>query len=158
MHYIPAFRVSLVREGSVKISTKKTIDNPEKAEEVFTSIIKDADREIFMVMMLNTKNKIIGLNTASIGSLNAAIVHPREVLKPAILSNAAGIIVAHNHPSGDPTPSMEDIALTDRLKKACSIMGVNLLDHIIVGDKCLSLRKEGYLDASGEESTLTSAR
>jgi DNA repair protein RadC len=109
--------------------------------------IADEDREVFLVLMLNTKNQVVGLHRAHVGSLNASIVHPREVMKCAILNNAASIIVGHNHPSGDPTPSREDIEVTKRLAEAGKIMGIEVLDHVIVTHtgKNVSLKEKGYL-------------
>jgi len=83
---------------------------------------------------LDQKNKMIGINTVSMGSLTASVVHPREVFKPAILSNAAALLCCHNHPSGAPQPSREDRALTTRLVDAGKLLGINVLDHIILGD------------------------
>ena len=98
-------------------------------------------------MMLNTKNQVVGLHRAHVGSLNASIVHPREVMKCAILNNAASIIVAHQHPSGDPTPSKEDLEVTKRLAEAGKIIGIDVLDHVIVTytGKNVSLKEKGYL-------------
>jgi DNA repair protein RadC len=87
-----------------------------------------------VVALLARKNVVIGINLISVGSLSAAVVHPREVFKPAILCNAASIIVCHNHPSGDPQPSQEDRLLTYKLYEAGHLMGMELLDHIILGD------------------------
>ena len=89
------------------------------------------DREKFIAVHLNTKNQIISYEVVSVGSLNASIVHPREVFKGAILSNAASVILCHNHPSGDPNPSKEDTQLTSRLEEAGKILGIEILDHII---------------------------
>jgi len=86
------------------------------------------------VVLLDRKNKVIGLNTVSVGSLTASICHPREVFKAAILANAAAVILGHNHPSGDPQPSQEDRVLTARLAAAGQLLGIEVLDHIIVGD------------------------
>ena len=86
-----------------------------------------------MVILLDRKNAPIGLNTVSIGSLTASVVHMREVFKPAILANAAAILCGHNHPSGDPTPSREDRALTQRLVEAGKLLGIAVLDHIVLG-------------------------
>ena len=106
------------------------------------SLSGQADREHFIVLCLDTKHNITAVHTASIGSLNAAIVHPREVVKVAILATAAAVIVAHNHPSGDPTPSEEDIALTERLVSAGRILGIEVLDHLVLGDqRFVSLRE-----------------
>jgi DNA repair protein RadC len=91
------------------------------------------DREHFLAAILDRKNTVIGMNTVSIGSLTAAVVHPREVFKPAILSNAAAVLLCHNHPSGDPQPSPEDPTLTSRLYKAGQLLGIEVLDHIVLG-------------------------
>ena len=102
--------------------------------------------ENFILLCLNTKNKIAGVHTVSIGSLNASIVHPREVFKAALLNNASGIICLHNHPSGDPEPSREDIEITHRLVNAGNILGINVLDHIIIGDgRYISLGERGLM-------------
>jgi len=96
--------------------------------------------------LLNQKNGIIGINTVSVGNLSSSIVHPREVFKPAIVAGAASIIVAHNHPSGDPTPSSNDIYVTTRLKEAGDILGIAVLDHVIIGDGCyVSLKARDLL-------------
>ena len=103
------------------------------------------DREMFVVLAINTRNKITGIHTVSVGSLDTSIVHPREVFKFAILANASSIIVAHNHPSGDTTPSSDDIELTKRLKQASEILAIDLLDHIVLGHdgQYLSFRDRG---------------
>ncbi len=104
-------------------------------------------REIFMSIHLNTKLQIESKNIISIGSLDSAPVHPREVFGPAVRRGAAGIIVAHNHPSGDPTPSEEDIQVTCRLEQASRIIGIKLIDHVIIGNgRYTSMRTEGYLN------------
>lgn len=96
-------------------------------------------------MCLDTKNQPTNISTVHIGSLNASIVHPREVMKTAIPSNAASIICCHPHPSGEPTPSSEDIDVTERLAEVGKIIGIELLDHIILGeDKFISLKEKGY--------------
>ncbi len=128
---IPIYRVTLVRErtmpyGQLRSSTA--------ASTLLTQYLAGADREHFVVLLLDRKNKIIGINTVSIGSLTASVVHPRECFKPAILANAAAIVCGHNHPSGDPAPSKEDRALTTRLTEAGKLLGIQVLDHIIVGD------------------------
>lgn len=124
-----------------------TIRSPEDAQELAMNQIADEDREVFLVMMLNTKNEVIGLHRAHVGSLNASIVHPRDVLKCAILNNAASIIVSHQHPSGNSVASREDIEVTKRLAEACKIMGIELLDHVIVSytGKHFSFKEKGYL-------------
>lgn len=97
-------------------------------------------------MLLDGKNRLAGFNVVSIGSLTASLVHPREVFKAAILANAAAMIVVHNHPSGDPTPSAEDIAITQRLRQAGELLGISLLDHVVIGDdRYVSFADEGIL-------------
>ncbi|WP_191557448.1 JAB domain-containing protein [Metabacillus idriensis] len=135
-----------IREAKEAFAAYK-ITSPMDAEKLAASYIADEDREVFLVMMLNTKNEVIGLHRAHVGSLNASVVHPREVMKSAILNNAASIIVSHQHPSGDPTPSVEDIDVTRRIAEAGKTLGIQLLDHIIVTHKGnhLSLKEKGYL-------------
>lgn len=95
---------------------------------------------------MNTKNHIIAQETLSIGSLNASIVHPREVFRAAIKCGSASVVCAHNHPSGDPTPSAEDIRMTNRLCEAGEIVGIDVLDHIVIGDgKFVSLKEQGLM-------------
>lgn len=104
------------------------------------------DREQFIIACLNTKNEPTNILVVSVGTLNKAIVHPREVFKTAILSNAASIMAFHNHPSGDTTLSDQDIQLTHRLIEAGELLGIKLLDHLIIGDGSFtSLKEKGYL-------------
>jgi DNA repair protein RadC len=110
------------------------------------SFLMEETKEMFITLHLDGKNRIICCDLVSIGSLNQSIVHPREVFKTACLSNAAAIILIHQHPTGDPSPSTEDIAITRRLKEAGEIMGIKILDHIIVGDgEYLSFVERGLL-------------
>lgn len=125
---------------------KFIIRGPEDAAEYIIKDIKFLKKEHFITLLLNTKNQIISKEIISIGSLNSSIVHPREVFKPAIKKSVSAIIMIHNHPSGDPTPSREDIEVTKRLVKAGEILGIDVLDHIIIGgSKHLSLKEEGYM-------------
>ena len=103
--------------------------------------------EHFYVFMLDSKLKVMGFTDVSKGTLDSSPVHPREVFAPAIMTpKTAAVIVAHTHPSGDPTPSIQDIEITERLSKAADILGIRLLDHVIVGDRCwTSLKTEGYI-------------
>ena len=104
------------------------------------------DREQFIIACLNTKNEPTNILVVSVGTLNKAIVHPREVFKTAILSNAASIVALHNHPSGNSEPSQQDIELTNRLYEAGELLGIKLLDHLIIGDRTFtSLKEKGYL-------------
>ena len=120
------------------------LSNPQKVFEVVTAItgIQDSPSEEFWVLLLNIKNKITGVEMISKGSLNSAIVHPREVFKSAILHNSASVIFAHNHPSGDPEPSIEDIHLTRRLEDGGRLLGIEVLDHIVVGDGVFTSMKQ----------------
>jgi DNA repair protein RadC len=103
-------------------------------------------KEHFVCLFLNTKNHVIGQETLSMGSLNASIVHPREVFRAAIKRSIASIICVHNHPSGDPTPSPEDIQMTARIVEAGQIIGIVVLDHIILGDQnFVSLKEKGFM-------------
>ncbi len=108
--------------------------------------LKNESKEYFITLHLDGKNKILCIEIVSTGSLNASIVHPREVFKSCLLSSAAAMILMHNHPSGDPTPSREDLELTRRLKEAGELLGIRILDHIIIGDECyISLADLGQL-------------
>jgi DNA repair protein RadC len=100
------------------------------------------DREHFRVVILNTKNQVLAVETVSVGSLNSSLVHPREVFKPALLKSAAAVILLHNHPSGDATPSGEDLEITRRLAEAGKLIGIEVLDHIIIGDHVFTSLKE----------------
>ena len=144
---IPIYRVTLVREGKMP-TYESRIRSSANAHTVLQEYLADTDREHFVILMLDQKNQVIGINTVSVGSLTASVVHPREVYKPAILSNCAGLILGHNHPSGDPQPSKEDRAITARLVEAGKLLGIAVLDHVIVGDgsqKYFSFADEGLL-------------
>ena len=124
---------------------QRRVRSPQDSYELFKEYLGEVDREHFVVMCLDTKNQPTNISTVHIGSLNASIVHPREVMKTAILSNAASIICCHPHPSGDPAPSPEDIEVTERLAEAGKLIGIELLDHIIIGDdRFISLKEKGY--------------
>ena len=122
------------------------IRSPFDAQQLVTELIGDEDREVFLVIVLSTKNMVNAIHRCHVGSINASIVHPREVFKSCILNNGASVIVAHNHPSNDPTPSSQDIEVTKRLREAGSILGIELLDHLVVGgSKMISLKEKGYI-------------
>lgn len=133
-YLIPEYKVMLVRDNTKTKTDTQFINSPDDVNKILQSYLNGVDREHFVVILLNRKNGIIGINTVSVGDLSSSIVHPREVFKPAIVAGAASIIVAHNHPSGDPTPSSDDINVTKRLKEAGDILGIGVLDHIIIGD------------------------
>lgn len=134
----------LVKETSL-LYKDRAIRSPKDGYNLFKQFLGELDREYFVVMCLDVKNQPTAMNVCHIGSLNASIVHPREVMKTAILSNSASILVLHNHPSGQPEPSSEDIDVTKRLAEAGNIIGIDLLDHLIVGDgRYISLKDKGY--------------
>lgn len=126
---------------------RPTISVPEDVVELCASQLRGLDREHFWALALNTKNRLLRLVEVSIGSLNASIVHPRELFKEAVRLSAASVVLVHNHPSGDPTPSGADLQLTRRLVKAGDVLGIEVLDHVIIGDggAHTSLRDMGVL-------------
>ena len=135
---IPAKRVDivslkLVKESSVLYETRK-ISSPYDAYKLIKNFLIDSDREKFVVVCLDVKNQPVNIYVVSIGSVSSTIVHPREVFKVAMLSNASKIICFHNHPSGNLKCSKEDENITNRLKECGEILGIELVDHIIVGD------------------------
>ena len=132
--FIPRYRVCLVPE-SRQAGPLVLIHDSTGAAAALRPFFAGLDREQFLVCCLDAKHAIIGVNVVSIGSLTLSIVHPREVFKAAILLNACGIIAAHNHPSGDHTPSPEDRTLTARLRQAGDLIGIAVLDHLILGDE-----------------------
>ena len=138
----------LAKRLACRVNTKiEIIHGPEDVAHFAMPRYRDEKKEHFAILLLNTKNHIIGLRDISIGSLTASIVHPREVFKEAALQSAAAIILLHNHPSGDPSPSREDISVTQRMVKAGKIMDIPVLDHVILGDgRWMSLKEKGLLD------------
>lgn len=123
-----------------------TIRSPEDAASYLMTDMSSLSQEHFVVLFLNVKNEVLHKQTIFIGSLNSSIVHPRDIFREAVKRSAASIIAAHNHPSGNPSPSPEDIEVTKRLVEAGSIMGIEVLDHVIIGDhQFLSLKEKGYM-------------
>ncbi|RDY66064.1 DNA repair protein RadC [Halobacillus litoralis] len=134
------------RMQKMKPVERYMIRSPEDGADFIMEEMRDLKQEHFICLFLNTKNQVLHRQTIFIGSLNASIVHPREVFKEAVKRSAASIICAHNHPSGDPTPSQEDIQVTRRLKECGKMIGIELLDHLVIGDrKFISLKEKGYL-------------
>ncbi|MEW6573414.1 MAG: DNA repair protein RadC [Bacillota bacterium] len=130
-------------EGSVP---RPAVTTPEDAARLVMRRMQRLDREEFRVILLNTKNRVIQVETVAVGTLNSSGVEPREVFKNAIRRSAAAIILVHNHPSGDPTPTREDVALTRRLIEAGLLVGIEILDHIIIGDnRYVSLKTENLM-------------
>lgn len=133
----PAGAVATVRVQLVDDQRQPQAAPIRSAADVFRLLGPSArswDREHFVTVLLDGKGRVIGVDEVSVGTVTAALVHPREILKTLILANAVSFIVAHNHPSGDPTPSNEDVALTRRLKAAGELMGIRLLDHVVIGE------------------------
>lgn len=134
------------RMANSRLNEPVTIRSPQDAAELLTEQLRYLQKEHFVCLFLNTKNHVVAQETLSMGSLNASIVHPREVFRAAIKCSSASIICAHNHPSGDPTPSPEDISLTKRLLQAGDIVGIDVLDHLIIGDSSfVSLKEKGFM-------------
>ena len=135
----------MVKESIVLYQTS-TITSHNDGYEMVKEILESLYREQFIIAYPNTKNEPTNISVVAVGTLNKAIVHPREVFKTAILSNAASIMAFHNHPSGDTTPSQQDLQLTNRLYEAGELLGIKLLDHFIIRDGSFTLLKEkGYL-------------
>jgi DNA repair protein RadC len=134
------------RLARTALGEKVTIRTPQDVAGLMTEELRYLQKEHFVCLFLNTKNHVVAKETLSIGSLNSSIVHPREVFRAAIQRSCASIICVHNHPSGDPTPSREDIDITNRLAEAGSIIGIEVLDHIIIGDRhYISLKEQGFM-------------
>lgn len=148
---IPAKRVDIVSIKLCKESSflyePRRLSNPLEVAKLCRNFLDGLDREQLIVISVNTKCEPVNFNWVSIGSVNATLAVPREIFKPAVLSSAAHIIVAHNHPSGDPTPSREDAKTTERIARAGDLMGIPLLDHIIIGS-------DGDYYSFGEEGNL----
>ncbi len=130
---IPRYRVMLVKE-SLAYASAVTIRDSQSAYRLLVPLFEGLDREHFMIVGLDARHAVIGINTVSIGSVTLSIVHPREVFKPLILMNASAVVLVHNHPSGDSTPSPEDRALTRRLKDTGELVGITVLDHVVLGE------------------------
>ena len=126
-------RVYLVRDGNT--GEEIPLNNADQIHALVRDELETSDREIMLSVLLTTKNHLIGVETVAIGSLNMTCLVPREVFKAAILANAAAIVLCHNHPSGDLTPSKEDIHMTEEMMKAGKLLGIRVLDHIIVSNQ-----------------------
>lgn len=134
------------RLAESRMEFQGVVNSPADAAQLVLRELSLADKEHFMIIMLNTKNRVIAKKTVSIGHLQASLVHPREMFKEAIKRSSAALILVHNHPSGDLTPSREDITTTERLREAGAVLGIDVLDHIIVGDnRYFSFREHGLL-------------
>lgn len=148
---VPLYRVMLDRTGSILKEGTAAVTEPREAARLFREFIGDVPEEHFCLMVLDSRRRVIGVNEVSVGTLSASLVHPREVFRAAILLNGAAIVVAHNHPSGDPAPSPEDREATRRLQRAGEILGIPVADHIVLGEgvgdsvRFFSFRESGLL-------------
>jgi DNA repair protein RadC len=134
------------RIANLNYTDRYVIRSPEDGANYVMNDMRFLSQEHFVCLYLNTKNQVLHKQTIFIGSLNASIVHPREVFREALKRSAASIICLHNHPSGDPAPSREDIEVTKRLVECGKMIGIDVLDHLIIGEnKFVSLKEKGYL-------------
>ena len=139
-----AFELANRVEAYSEAGKQPVVKTPEDVASLVRSRLKGKKKEYFLALLLDTRNQLIKVAEISVGSLDTSIVHPREVFKEAISASAASAIFVHNHPSGDPEPSEDDINLTKRLAEAGEIVGIDVIDHIIIGDKKYrSLKREG---------------
>ncbi|WP_406659595.1 DNA repair protein RadC [Methanolobus sp. ZRKC3] len=139
------FELARKREGFTD-EPKRRIRSPADVYSLLYPKMREQKREKLVALLLDTKNQVIREETISIGSLNANIVHPREVFKAALIESSASVILSHNHPSGDPTPSREDISVTEKLVEGGKMLGIDVLDHVIIGDgRYVSLKDEGLV-------------
>lgn len=135
------------RLSKAVVSESLSFTSPSSIAEYYMEDLRHESQEVMKLIMINSRGKLIGENEISKGTVNASIITPREIFIEALQRQAVAVVAMHNHPSGDPAPSDEDILLTRRIKEAGSIIGVELLDHIIIGDNCyVSLREKGILE------------
>lgn len=140
--YVPLVRISMVKEKEVPYAAE-IINGPEKAAKLAETILKDADREYLLVISVDSKGRPLAIEIVSIGTVNATLAEPREIFKHAILIGAVGIIIVHNHISGDCTPSEEDEEMTRRISESGKLLGIPVRDHVIIGDGYFSFHEEG---------------
>jgi DNA repair protein RadC len=133
------------RIGRVRNPGRATVSSPADVDSLLRGKIATEDRENFVVVLLNQKNEVLESPTVSVGTLSASLVHPREVFKPAVRASAASVILAHNHPSGNTEPSAEDREVTRRISEAAGILGIEVLDHVILGDGYFSMKESGLV-------------
>jgi DNA repair protein RadC len=147
MKTFTTYSIRLVKEKAARYDIDKKINSPKEVWKIAIEILQlnEMAEEVFSIITLSTKNEVIGVFEVSRGTLDSSLVHPREVFKRALLSNASSIILLHNHPSGDPKPSPEDIRITKRLKNAGELLGIQVFDHVIIGDGYYSLKEKGMM-------------
>ena len=149
---VKALQIKAVMELSKRVSAslinnnRVTIKSPVEVSTLLMEEMRHLKKEVFKIILLNTKNHIIKYLDVSVGSLNSSIVHPREVFSEAVKAGCSGVLLVHNHPSGDPEPSREDIETTQRLVNAGNILGIKVLDHVVIGDgKYTSFKEQGLM-------------
>ena len=149
---VKALQIKAVMELSKRVSAslinnnRVTIKSPVEVSTLLMEEMRHLKKEVFKVILLNTKNHIIKYLNVSVGSLNSSIVHPREVFSEAVKVGCSGMLLVHNHPSGDPEPSREDIETTQRLVNAGNILGIKVLDHVVIGDgRYISFKEQGLM-------------
>lgn len=136
--------LELGRRLSLEQGPKTLIGSPRDVGDLLMEDMRHLEQEHFRVIHLGTKNQVLGIDLVSVGTVGSSLVHPREVFKNSIRRNATGVILVHNHPSGDPTPSREDISVTRRVAEAGRILGIEVIDHIVIGDRrMVSLKETG---------------
>lgn len=148
LQYVKLVRLELIREKG--FYTQPKVESPEDALAVFRQFLAgEMDREHLVLLCLDTKHRPTAIQVVAVGTLDSLLVHPREVFKTAILANAASIVCAHWHPSGDPEPSLDDVKITYRLMQAGDLLGIKVLDHLILGaeDNYLSLKESGVISS-----------
>lgn len=151
MKELDLVRVRLVKESAIPYCT--TANSPEDAVLVMRDYLEDLAQEAVVALYISAKGKVLNASILSMGTIDHSMIDPRLTLTPALLSNAAGMILMHNHPSGDPTPSAEDYQVTERILKACCLMGIAMNDHIIVGERTyFSFYESGYDFQNGGDS------
>jgi DNA repair protein RadC len=142
------YTIKLVKEKCSLYNIDKRLDTPERAYKAIEAVLKLSEKAVenFGMISLNGKNFINGIHILSVGTLSSSLVHPREVFKSALLNNAAQVILFHNHPSGDPEPSSEDVESNKRMMEAGILMGMKVVDHIVVGeDRYVSFKEKGLM-------------
>lgn len=131
---VPFYETRLMRNYEADYDERERVRNPDEVVELLGEFFKDKTREHVVVLMLDNSNAVIGMTIPHVGALDQSVMEPRAIFQPAILANAAGIILVHNHPSGNPTPSPGDVATTSKFKEAGDLLTIPLYDHIVIGD------------------------
>lgn len=134
-----------ILEGRISYAEGGEMTDPKAVMDYFKLRLEEREREVFSVMFLNARHKVIRTVDMFTGTIDGASVHVREIIKAALIRNATAIIIAHNHPSGEAEPSRSDIVITSRIQEACKLMDIRLLDHIVVGKTCVSFAERGLI-------------